>query len=556
MRWNNSANLLLLATSLAACGSIWCDEGDVDAQIESLVERWDRPDSPGLTLAVLQDGQLVYEDAWGLASLELDVPLATETRLNAASVAKQVTATAVLKLEAEGKLSIDDDVGRYRPELRRYEDTITLRHLLWHTSGLRDVWTLADLAGWLPGDVRTSEQALGLISRQRALNFHPGRAFGYSNSGYVLAAAVVEQVTGDSFADWTHEHLLLPAGMHDTRFLDDHLEIVEGYASAYRWSGHEKGFVKDSLASGAVGSGNLITTAGDLARWAGYLLSTRVGGRPLHSVLGAQGTLRDGRQTGYGFGLFVDTYRGLPTLHHGGNSAGYGAHLLIVPEAGFAVVVLANVTSVNSRRLAEQVTDIYLADQLSSKPTPDRVLLSAEDAQSYVGLYALGAQRLLDVRIADGQLYFFLEGSTPRLMFPAGRHRFTTQEEGVEVTFTAGEDGPMVKVVMSVGSQQFTGKRLKPVNLKTRQLRAYEGRYFSEELETFYSIVATDDVLTVQRLRGADFPLVPIEEDRFLEQPAGGLELRFNRNRFDKIRGFTLSVDRARGISFRRQGAA
>lgn len=372
MRWNNPANLLLFAMSLAACGFNWCDERDVDTQIGSLVARWDRPDSPRLMLA------------------------------------------------AEGKLSIDDDVSRYRPELRRYQDTITLRHLLWHTSGLRDVWTLADLAGWLPGDVRTSEQALHLISRQKALNFLPGRAFGYSNSGYVLAAAVVEQVTGEPFADWTREHLLLPAGMQDSRFLDDHLEIVDGYASAYRWAGHEKGFVTDSLASGSVGSGNLITTSGDLARWAGYLLSNQLAGQPLHSVLGAQGTLRDGRQTGYGFGLFVDTYWGLRTLHHGGNSAGYGAHLLIVPEAGFAVAVLANVINVNSWRLAEQVTNLYLADQLSTQPITEPAHLSADDAQSYVGLYAIGAQRLLDLRIADGQLYFYLDGTMPKLMFPAG----------------------------------------------------------------------------------------------------------------------------------------
>ena len=183
-------------------------------------------------------------------------------------------------LETEGKLSLGDDIRRYFPELPRYEDTITLRHLLWHTSGLKDIWTLVDLAGWLPADVRTQDQALRLLGLQRALNFPPGRAFGYSNSGYVLAAAVVEKVTGQSFADWTREHLLRPAGMQSAYVLDDHLDIVDRYASAYRWLGREKGFVRDNLTSGSVGSGNLITTASDLARWAKYLLTNRLGGGP------------------------------------------------------------------------------------------------------------------------------------------------------------------------------------------------------------------------------------------------------------------------------------
>ena len=545
--------LAVFLSTFAVLDHVCASDPDIDSQIQPLVARWDRPDSPGLTLAILKDGQLVFEGAWGSASLELGVPLTPESRLNAASVAKQITATAILMLETKGKLSLDDDVRGYFPELPRYEDTITLRHLLWHTSGLKDIWSLVDLAGWLPTDVRTNEQALRLLGLQQSLNFPPGRAFGYSNSGYLLAAAVVEQVTGQSFADWTRKRLLQPAGLHSTHFLDDHLEIVAGYASAYRSLGREKGFVKDNLTSGAVGSGNLITTAGDLARWAKHLLTSRLGGRPLFEVLGEQGVLVDGQQTGYGFGLFVDSYRGLRTLHHGGNSAGYTAHLLVVQEASFAVAILANVNTVNSRVLAEKITDVYLGERLSGAPTATPAPLKAVEAEPYVGLYELGRQRLLDVRRVDGQLYFFLDGGVPRLMFPGGNHRFTTQEKGLTLTFAVGPNDAMESVMMTVGSRTFDGQRLVPPTLTKKQLRSYEGRYYSEELETFYTIVATDNGLAVRRLRGIDLALVPVDEDRFMEHPAGGLVVRFGRNSFGNVRRFALSVDRARGISFRKQ---
>ena len=244
---------------------------------------------------------------------------------------------------------------------------------------------------------------------------------------------------------------------------------------------------------------------------------------------------------------------GLRTVHHGGNSAGYTAHLLVVPEASFAVAILANVNTVNSRRLAEKVTEIYLSERLSSAPTATSAPMKAAEAEPYVGLYALGRQRLLDVRTVDGQLFFYLDGGVPRLMFPAGNHRFTTQEKGLTLTFAAGPGDAVESVMMTVGSRTFDGHRLLPPTLTKKQLRSYEGRYYSEELETFYTIVATDNGLAVRRLRGNDLALMSVDEDRFMEHPTGGLIVHFARNRFGNVRRFALSVDRARGIPFRKQ---
>lgn len=543
---------VLVVLPLAVPGAT--PEPSLDEGLAPLFSHWDRPGSPGAAVAVARGSQMLYAGGFGLASLEFRLPNSDRTAFNAGSIAKQFTATAVLMLQAEGVLSLDDRIRQYVPELPGIADRITLRQLLNHTSGLRDIWALTDLAGWMPADVRTQQQALRLLSRQRALNFAPGSSFGYSNSGYLLLAEMVARISQEDFPAWVREHLFMPLGMTETYFYQDPGRVLPNTASSYRSLGRTKGFVKDVLNSGLVGGGNLVTTVADLARWADYLLEAEVGGKPLLASLSEQPTLPGGLQTGYGMGLFVGSYRGLAVVHHGGASAGYRSHLLIFVDESLSITILGNVNTVRANRLARETADLVLAAQFTIS-RPDALPEPAEPElppQAYAGLYAMGPKLLLDVRESNGQLYFLFGGTSPREMRPSGPHIFVTSEEGVRLTFTVDEDRTVDKVLLQVPGRALRGQRLAPIALSTAQARAYEGKYFSEELETYYTIVRADDGLTARRLRGEDIKLKPIDVDRFIESAGGDLTVRFLRKRSGRVKGFEISVERARGIQFKK----
>ncbi len=498
---------------------------------------------------------MLYTGGFGLANLEFGIPIRPQTAFNAGSIAKQFTAAAILMLEADGRLSLDHKIRRYIPELTKIASRITLRQLLNHTSGLRDIWALTDLAGWMPADTRTQTQAMRLLNAQEALNFEPGMSFGYSNSGYILLAEVVARVSGQPFPDWVHKNLFLPIGMTATYFYQDHTRVLPGSAASYRSRGRDKGFAKDILSSDLVGGGNLVTTVADLVRWAEHLRTAELDGQSMLARLSEQGTLPGGMPTGYGMGLFVGRYRGLPVVHHGGASAGYRSHLLTFVDEHVSIVILGNVNTVRANVLARDIADLILADLFTMAPPAAgvaevEVLLPLE---TYTGLYAMGPTLLLDVREVDGRLIFLLGGSTPREMFPAGPHTFATTEAGVRLTFTPDSERSINAVELQVPGLARAGRRLAPLKLTTTQARAYPGAYFSQELGTTYTIVRNGDGLVVQRLRGEDIVLMPVDQDRFIGSAMRDLTLRFDRRASGRVRGFELSVDRARGIRFEKQ---
>ncbi len=534
-------------------GSATPSEAQLTAEVAAIFARWNQPDTPGAAVAVAHEGQVIHGQGFGLASLEFAVPISPTTAFNAGSVAKQFTATAVLQLEAQGRLTLDDFVRRYVPELPKIAAGITLRQLLNHTSGLRDIWALTDLAGWMPADVRSTQQALRLLARQRALNFAPGTGFSYSNSGYLLLAEVVARVTDQSFPDWTREHLFTPLNMTDTYFYADHSRILPKAARSYRSLGRGRGFAMDTLNSGLAGGGNLVTTTTDLARWAHHVVTAEVGGAPLLARLTEQPTLPGGFKSGYGLGLFSGAYKGLPVIHHGGASAGYRSHLLIFVEEELAVIVLGNVNTVRADQLARSVADVVLADRFAPTTAPAQHQEPKFPPEAYTGLYAMGAELLLDVREAQGKLYFLLGGTSPRALHASGGHTFVAAEPGVTVSFAAGENGTIAVAELRVPGRTLSGKRLEPFVLPAARARRYEGRYFSEELQTYYDVVGDSGGLLVRRLRGEDIQLRPISPNRFLDATIGDLSVTFSQRRSGRIDALTISVDRARNLRFEKQ---
>jgi CubicO group peptidase (beta-lactamase class C family) len=297
-----------------------------EKSIDSIFAPWDNTRSPGCAIAISRQGRIVFSRGYGMANLELGVPITPASIFHVASISKQFTAACVALLAAEGRVSWADDIRKYVPELPDYGHRITLAHLAHHTSGLRDQWTLLRLADWRNDDLITEADVLKIAVRQKAVNFAPGDEFLYSNTGYTLLAIVVHRVSGQTLRDFADARLFTPLDMRSTHFHGDHTEIVHGRTSAYE--PRRGGGLKISIpVFDTYGATSLFTTAGDLLKWQRSLVEARVGGRDFVDALMISGRLNDGKDTGYGFGLSTRKWRGITEVGHAGADAGYRAHL-------------------------------------------------------------------------------------------------------------------------------------------------------------------------------------------------------------------------------------
>jgi CubicO group peptidase (beta-lactamase class C family) len=348
----------------------------VDTRIDALLAEWDRPDGPGMSVAVVQHRQTVYTKGVGLANLEHGVAITPSTVFDIASVSKQFGAYAIALLEEDGRLALDDDYRERLPDMPDFGPTITLRHLLYHRSGVRDWVAAMVMSGVRMDDTILFADILRFARKQRRLNFTPGSEYLYSNTGYNLLAETVARVSGRSFRETTHERIFAPLGMTRTHFQDDHCEVVPDRAASYDVA-PGGGYANAANSLTALASSSLNSTAEDLARWA------------LHLDGGADGALaRMGEPGGsiggdatYGFGQVTDAYRGRPILHHSGSWRGFRSHLLGFPEDGLAVVVLANVSDAATGRLAREIADICLEDRLEAVPPADDAPPAVEAAR-------------------------------------------------------------------------------------------------------------------------------------------------------------------------------
>lgn len=353
---------LLLALSLAATGRSAAQAGYA-ARIDSVFAEFDRADSPGCAVGVVRDGRLVYAKGYGMANLERAEPLTPSTVFYLASVSKQFTAASVGVLAVAGRLSLDDDVRRYVPELPDYGHRITIRHLVHHTSGLRDYLELMDMAGMSLEEPQTPTAILALVARQRATNFTPGERYLYSNTGYFLIPIIVERVTGQAFREWADASIFRPLGMRETHFHDDWQHEVPHRALAYRRA-EDGGFELDFLPHfDQVGSGGVLSTVEDLARWDRNFSDPAVGGPAFLALQHTRGLQRDGDTLSYALGLDLDEYKGAQTVEHGGSMMGFRTYWLRFPGERLTVICLCNLANSNPGALSHQVADIYLADR-------------------------------------------------------------------------------------------------------------------------------------------------------------------------------------------------
>lgn len=367
------------------------------AAVDEVFADYTKAGSPGCAVAVYRDGRISYTKGYGLANIEEDVPITAQTVFDIGSTSKQFTAASILLLEKEGKLSVNDEVRKYIPELPDYGQKISILNLLNHTSGLRDYLTLMELAGINTDSVTTDEDALQIIARQKALNFAPGSDWLYSNTGYFLLSIIVKRVSGKTLREFAAENIFGPLGMTHTQYRDDHAALIANRAAAYDPRENKGGYTLDVSYFEQTGDGAVHTSVEDLLKWDANFYSGQVGGKDFLAEIQEQGKLNGGKVLDYAKGLFLADYRGLHTVSHGGAWGGYRAELLRFPEQHFSVACLCNRADANPSRRAHQVADVYLSGLMrprEEKKADDlkltvkkEVSQTAEELRAYAGDY-------------------------------------------------------------------------------------------------------------------------------------------------------------------------
>lgn len=489
-RRNGGSGLILLPVILlVAC--LFLVDAPLQAQVvrghsadrvDAVFEEWDRTHRPGAAVVVLRDGEILHMDGYGMADLEQGVPITPSTVFDIASVSKHFTGWAVAGLEAQGRLSVDDPIDRYLPEIPTFDETITVWHLLHHTSGIRDWVELFAVAGWSFDDVITVPDVITLARHQQALNFRPGTAYAYSNTAYNLLAEIVARVSGTSFRAYMEENAFRPLGMRSTHVHDVYNEPVPQRARSYApLEEDEEAWELWVNNTSAVGSSSVFTTVADMARWMENLDPGEVGGRERLELMLQPTVLEDGDTVSYGYGLSLGEHRGLKTVSHGGGWRGYRTHLLRFPEEGLSVAVFANFSTFPSFETAARVAEVYLEDQMAPRVTE-------EDEDEDVG------------------------------------------------SSTFFEDGDTTAVPISADA-----------------LTAYEGRYFSEELGTFYTMERDGEQLVARHRINEDRTTTHLGDDTFVMPGVRGEQtLRFTRDGEGHVTGYTLEGRRFKGILFRK----
>ena len=513
---------------------------NLERQVDRVFERW-TTSTPGCAVAVSVDGKPALAKAYGMADLEHDVPNTPDTIFEAGSVAKQFTAAAVLLLARDGKLSLGDPARKYLPELPDYGSPLTIRHMLNHTSGLRDWGSVAGIAGW-PRTTRvyTHSHVLDIVARQRSLNFTPGTRWSYSNTGYNLAAIIVSRVSGMTFAEFTRQRIFEPLGMTRTSWRDDYGRIVKNRAMSYSGDGNVYRTVMPF--ENVHGNGGLLTTVGDLLKWNQNFVAQTIGDQAFVTEQERAGRFNDGRAHGYALGLQVGTYKGLREISHGGATAGYRAYLSHYPDAKTAVALLCNAASVVPETYANAVADLVLAGRLKEATGPSAVQLEPKVLAALVGTYRADVTGTPMTLVSTDTGLRMARG--PSFVATSGRFA-TAQGDALEA------DGARAVRITDAFGTVTRYERVSTEPPSPALLEALVGTYRSDEAEVEMEVAIVDGNLALKRRPNVTIVLTPAYVDVF----TGSIGVvRFHRES-GRVTGFSVVQDRVWDLRFVRQAS-
>lgn len=524
-------------------------------KIDSLFSGWNEANHPGGSIGIMKNGSVIYSKAFGLASLEYQIPNTEETIYNVGSVSKQFTAMGIVLLQEKGLLSMDDDIHKYLPDMPDFGYPITIRHMLHHTSGMRSFHAMLGLAGWRDGDPRTNEDLYRFMLKQKDLNFIPGDEFLYCNTGYMLMVNIIENITNEKFPQWMATNIFTPLGMNDTYVEDRCDRIVPNNATSYYSA--DEGFFRAVEYWDYVGSGNVHSTTADLLIWLQNFSTPADGWESSFETLQTTDNLNDGSKNNYALGVFMDEMKGYSKIQHGGAIGGYRAYASHYPEEELSIAVLTNYSSSNSGGIEHDIANILLEDKPNSTDTVTAPKITENQLTSpleqLTGKYEIQTGVILTISIKDDSLHVLQEWNKSEYnIYNTGGNTYEIPNlDGIQLIFSEVKDQKAQLLTVHQSGTKTEAKRYIEEDLSSISLDEYTGRYYSPELESTLDIIADDDQLSLHHARLGDFPLELVKKDA-LQTPGFGT-IDIERDAENIVSGIKVSNGRARNVWFEKQ---
>lgn len=524
--------------------------------IEAMLAPYDDPQSPGVSVAISIDGELAFEGWAGRADIAQGVDIGSDTRFEIASISKQFTAFAIMLLVKEGKLSLDQQVGEIIPEFTGPAGPVTIRHLLSHTGGLREVNSLLGLTGQSDASPITQARALDLILRQHGANFAPGARYEYSNTGYQLLAEIVARVSGQPFAEFMQTRIFAPLGMEDTQVRTDPDAIIARLAQGYRPTAN--GFARVHLVAATFGSTGIVSTPRDLLRWARVFETGQVGGEAVLQRMAARSTLADGTAAVAANGQEFRKFRGFDTWSHGGTTGGFRSFLLRIPEARMNIVVMSNRADLLKAAFAFDIAEVLLGDRLEPKQESAVEPTGGTALDRYVGDYRLFAGIVFSIRRDGDRLTFSRFGSDDASPLPEiERGVFLLDaDRQLRLVFRDFANGKASQMRWQISEDGFIPAprvEMLPVPAAPLHYGDLAGNYYSPTLQQVVSLMEDAGRLWLRAGNGDRAQLELYQPDTFRTAEGGDiLRVKLVRDEDGSVAGLLVSAALADDIAFRR----
>ena len=556
MKTTIGTTLLFVCLSLASISSGQSLPDSTIKKIDSIFADADNNNIPGYAIGVVRNDSLVYSKGYGMANLEYGVPITPETIFHMASVSKQFTAYSIVLLARQGKLNLDDDVHKYLSWFPDLKEKITIRNLLNHTSGIRDQWQLLTISGTRLDDVITQDQIIKVLSKQQALNFHPGEKYSYSNSGFTMLAEIVRSVTGQSLRQFTDSAIFKPLGMNNTHFHDNYTEIVKNRSYSYdRIDGTH--FANAILSYSNAGATSLFTNINDMSKWIMNFYDHKVGDQKDIDELTTRGKLNNGKQITYALGISVGEHNGWKQFSHSGGDAGYRTYLTVFPDLKMGIAVFSNLGDGSPWDKAYQVADLFIKDttkdelaQRSKRDSADANLKDTARYAAYMGDYISEDGAQFTFTIQNRRVYRKAYGQSS-LLVRNDKDTFSMfSDPTVKFIFSKTSGNDFIVNQYWPSNTRLLKKYLTDTTLSDEQLKLYTGIYYCPELDCKYGIALKDHHLILTNNKYNDAKLTLAGPDHLLSDSWWMDHLVVIRNPKKQVTGFEVNSGRIMHLRF------
>ncbi len=523
----------------------------VTKKIDSIFSAWNNQ-TPGCAVGIVKNDSLIFAKGYGMANLEYAVPITQQTIFHMASVSKQFAAYSIVLLASQGRLKLEDDVRKYLPWFPDLKEKITIRHILNHTSGIRDQWQLLAIAGTRLDDVITQEHIIKILSRQQDLNFTTGEKYYYSNSGYTMAAEIVKSVTGKTLRQFADSAIFKPLGMINTHFHDDYTEVVKNRAYSYQRK-NLFSFSNSILSYSTAGATSLFTNVEDLSKWVVNFYQPVSGTASDINLLVKNGVLNNGTEIDYALGIMSDTYKGYRQYSHSGGDAGYRTYLTVFPELKMGFMIFSNLPEINVYEKTYRLADMFIGDTAVASPKAEPVVDSGRAVlrdtihiKKFTGDYVSGEGALFSFILKNSRLYWERYGNSD-LLYQAGKDSFVVVN-APDVRFSFVRKGNQ-----HIAHQYWPGaERILEHSITDLTIRpeAYVGVYHSPELDCKYAIILENNELLLTSNKYPNTKIKRVGNDHLFTDHWWMRHLKIITDSHNAITGFEVNDGRVMRLRF------